>query len=70
MSQIALNIDNIKDLVKESVKEAIREERFSLYQALIPTVSKKEMEEIISECGNPKDYKKNDFLDISDLFEK
>jgi hypothetical protein len=70
MTQIALNINDLSELVKNSVKEAIREERFSLYQVLIPSASKKEMEAINTICGSPKDYDKSEFVDISEWLDK
>jgi len=35
--------EELKDIIKESVREAIKEERLSLYEVLIPSVSKKSL---------------------------
>lgn len=55
----------LKTLIKESIKEAIREERLALMEVLVPYVSHKEMEEIIQEHGLPEDYEEEEFLDMT-----
>ncbi len=56
----------LKDIVKESVREVIKEERLSLYEILLPSVSKKELNEIIKSYGSPDKYHKEDFVDMTD----
>ncbi|GAP98679.1 hypothetical protein NIES2104_52350 [Leptolyngbya sp. NIES-2104] len=50
-----MEIQELKALIKESVREVIREERLSLCQALIPYVSDEEQQEIEAEFGLPDD---------------
>ena len=38
--------DDLKKLIKESVREVIREERLGLCEIMIPMVSKKELDEV------------------------
>lgn len=62
---LAINND-LKMLIKESIREAIMEERINLYHAIIPPVSKKEMQEIVKHYGNPEEYNKEEFVDKTD----
>lgn len=59
-------INLFKKIIKESVKEALREERHMLYDTLIPFVSAKEQQEIESLYGSPGNYNENDFEDMTD----
>ncbi len=58
--------DDLKKLIKESVREVIREERLSLCEIMIPNVSKKEMGEIHTKFGSPADHRDEDFTDMTD----
>lgn len=58
--------DDLKRLIKESVREVLREERLGLCEIMIPKVSKKEMGEIQAGLGSPADYRKDDFTDMTD----
>lgn len=58
--------DDLKKLIKESVREVLREERLGLCEIMIPKISKKEMGEIQSRLGSPADYRKDDFTDMTD----
>lgn len=58
--------DDLKKLIKESVREVLREERLGLGEIMIPKVSKKEMGEIQAKLGSPADYRKDDFTDMTD----
>ncbi|MDR3557352.1 MAG: hypothetical protein P4L55_21565 [Syntrophobacteraceae bacterium] len=58
--------DDLKKLIKESIREVLREERLGLCEIMIPRVSKKEMSEIHSKLGSPADYRKDDFTDMTD----
>ncbi|PSB14495.1 hypothetical protein C7B76_16100 [filamentous cyanobacterium CCP2] len=55
-----------KQLVKDSVREVLREERLKLCQVLIPFVSGKEMQEIQEKLGSPSDYDKTEFVNMTD----
>jgi hypothetical protein len=53
-------------IVKESIEDALREERLSLYEVLIPYVCKKELREIEKRYGSPSDYDEKEFKDLTD----
>lgn len=55
----------IKEIIKESVREVLREERLTLYEILIPTVSKKELVDIHQRYGSPQNYRDEDFVDMT-----
>lgn len=59
-------LNMIKKVIKESIKEALQEERFLLYETLIPSVSAKEQAEIESLYGSPDNYDENEFEDLTD----
>jgi phosphoenolpyruvate-protein kinase (PTS system EI component) len=58
--------DDLKKLIKESVREVLREERLGLCEIMIPHVSRKELNEIYTKFGSPVDYRKDDFTDMTD----
>ena len=58
--------DDLKKLIKESIREVLREERLGLCEIMIPRVSKKELNEIHTKFGSPADYKDDEFTDMSD----
>lgn len=58
--------NELKQLVKESLREVLREERLRLCQVLIPYVSDKEMQEIQAKLGSPADYKETEFVNMTD----
>ena len=58
--------EELKNIIKESVREAIKEERLTLYEILIPSVSKKEMDDISKKYGSPDNYQYEDFVDKTD----
>ena len=60
----------LKNLIKESIKELLAEERLNLLDMLIPKVSKKEMAEIDKLYNSPTDYDKKDFVDKTEWFMK
>ncbi len=64
MDTIAIDQDNLKEIIKQAVREAIKEERFILTESLIPHVSDEEMNDIISIYGeHPADA---EFVDMTD----
>jgi len=58
--------DDLKKLIKESIREVLREERLGLCEILIPHVSKRELDEIRTRIGSPVDYRPDDFTDMTD----
>jgi hypothetical protein len=68
--QQKMSQDDLKKLIKESVREVIREERLGLCEIMIPSVSKKEMDEIHVKFGSPADYMDDDFTDLTDWIKK
>ena len=56
----------LRGIIKESVIEAIRAQRFNLIESLIPEVSENEMKEIISKYGSVPDNQ--EFTDVTELF--
>ncbi len=62
--------ERLKLLIRDTVKEAIRDEMIKLYILLTPRISKKEMKEIEKLYGSPKKYAKDDFVNGSDWLGK
>ena len=58
--------EELKEIIKESIREVLKEERFSLYEILIPYASRKELNEIQKKFSSPKKYSPNDFVDMTD----
>jgi hypothetical protein len=58
--------EDLKKLIKESIREVLREERLSLCEIMIPHVSRRELDEIHTKFGSPSDYGENDFTDMTD----
>lgn len=56
----------LRKIIRESIRDVIKEERLTLYEALMPHVSKKEMKEIEKKYGLPSDYKEREFKDMTD----
>lgn len=65
-----MKTENMKKLIKESIREVLKEERMSLYEILIPYVSKSELKEIHKRFGTPKDYHEDEFIDMTDWVKK
>ena len=55
----------LKEMIKESMREVIREERLSLYEILIPYATRKEVNEIEMKFGSPKKYDEEKFVDMT-----
>lgn len=55
-----------RKIIKESIRDVLREERLSLYEVLIPYASKKELREIEERYGSPSDYDEKEFKDLTD----
>ena len=58
--------EDLKKLIKESVREVLREERLGLCEIMVPYVSKKELNEINAKFGFPAEYREDDFTDMTD----
>ena len=56
----------LKVLIKESVREVLREERLLLCQILMPYVSDDEQSEIDADFGFPSDYEDDELIDMTD----
>ena len=55
----------LKEIIKDGVKEALKEERLTLYEIIVPYASKKEIDEINKKFGSPGKYKRKDFVDMT-----
>ena len=60
-----MEIQELKAIIKESIREVLREERMLLCQILIPYVSDEEQEELDEMFGSPSDYE-DDFINMTD----
>lgn len=60
-----MEIQELKSLIKESVREVLREERLLLCQVLMPYVSDEEQAEIEAEFGFPSDYDDDEAIALS-----
>ncbi len=56
----------LKNLIKESVREVLREERLLLCNMLMPYVSDQEQKELVQELGKPQDYENEELIDMTD----
>ncbi|MBD2231106.1 hypothetical protein [Phormidium tenue] len=61
-----LDSQTLKALIKESLREVLREERLNLCQLLMPFVSDDEQAEIEASLGFPDDYNEDEFIDLTD----
>lgn len=61
-----MEIQELKALIKESIREVLREERLLLCQSLMPYISNEEQAEIEAECGSPSDYQTEELIDMTD----
>jgi len=58
-----METQKLKVLIKESVREVLREERLMLCQILMPYVSDDEQAEINADFGSPADYEDEELVD-------
>ena len=61
-----INTIEERNVIKEIFREIIKEERINFYHSTIPLASKSETNEIEELYGDLDDYKKEDFVDMSD----
>jgi hypothetical protein len=62
----ALNSQTLKALIKESLREVLREERLNLCKLLMPFVSDEEQAEIEAQVGAPEDFDASETIDLTD----
>lgn len=55
-----MEIQELKMLIKESMREVLREERLMLYKILMPYVDDSEQAELEAEFGSPADYREDE----------
>ncbi len=55
----------LKVLIKESMREVLREERLLLCNSLMPYISNEEQNEIETEFGTPLDYDDQESVDMT-----
>ena len=55
----------LKALIKESIREVLREERLILCQVLVPFIDAEEQIEIETEFGSPSDYDADERIDMT-----
>ncbi|MGG6241537.1 hypothetical protein ACQ4N7_23165 [Nodosilinea sp. AN01ver1] len=63
----SLDAQALKALIKESVREVMREEWFKFFQMLMPYVDDDEQSDIEASFS-PEDYNDEDFVDVTDWF--
>ncbi|MFN8781009.1 MAG: hypothetical protein ACK5Y4_04790 [Pseudanabaena sp.] len=61
-----MEVQMLRDIIKQSVREVLREECLSLFLALIPLVSDKEIHEIEAKFPAPSQYAPEEFTDMTD----
>jgi hypothetical protein len=61
-----MEIQELKALIKESIREVLREERLLICKSLVPYISNEEQADIEAEFGSPSDYKAEEFIDMTD----
>lgn len=61
-----MEIQQLKVLIKESMREVLREERLLLCKILIPYVDDSEQTELEAEFGSPADYIEEEIFDMTD----
>ncbi|PSB03986.1 hypothetical protein [Merismopedia glauca] len=62
-----MEIIELKAIIKESVREVLREERLILSQMLTPYISDEEQIELETEFGSPEDYDTEELIDMTQL---
>ena len=55
----------LKQLIKESIREVLKEERLTLYETLTSYVSDKEMKEIERKLPSPSEFDETEFKDMT-----
>ena len=52
--ELAIDTQNLKTLIKEAVREVIKEEKINFFLNSLPVVSNEEMEDIEKNYGTPE----------------
>ena len=65
-----METQELKNFIKESVREVLREERVLLCNMLMPYVSDQEQKELDQELGKPQDYENEELIDMTDWVKK
>ena len=65
-----METQELKNFIKESVREVLREERLLLCNMLMPYVSDQEQKELDQELGKPQDYENEELIDMTDWVKK
>ena len=66
MPVVQVDVELLKNLIKESVSEVLREERSLFYENVIPFVSDAEMQDIVNTHGEKPE--KSDYIDMTEWF--
>jgi hypothetical protein len=61
-----MEIQELKALIKETMREVLKEERLHLCQILIPYVSDEEQYELEEDFGSPSLYADDEVIDMTD----
>ena len=61
-----MEIQTLKALIKETMREVIQEERYNLCQVLIPYISDEEQKELETEFGFPSEDANDEVVDLTD----
>ena len=60
-----MEIQELKALIKESMREVLREERLILCKILMPYVDDAEQAELEAEFGSPTNYSEEETVDMT-----
>ena len=60
-----MDTQTLKELIKESIREVLQEERLNLCQILIPEIDDREMAEIEKKFDSPANYDPEEFVDMT-----
>ncbi len=60
-----MEIQELKLLIKETMREVLREERLMLCKILMPYVDDAEQAELEAEFGSPTDYSEDEAIDMT-----
>ncbi len=60
-----MEIQELKALIKESMREVLREERLMLCKVLMPYVDDTEQAELEAAFGSPADYQDDETVDMT-----
>ncbi len=60
-----MEIHELKTVIKETMREVLREERLMLCKILVPYVTDAEQSELEAEFGSPTDYSEDESVDMT-----